>query len=238
MAVLVGPRRGAERLLSAIGVALVQALLGYALFVGLRTGRAPVADEALKIFAVLPERPPLPPQQRPVPQSKPRHDPGAPRDQARRPTPMAAPVPLVSLRPPPPIVVAPTPATDAGRAIGTTDPGEGAGLGGTGWGSGNGAGGGGRLAQRARQIKGRFRDSDFPRSARDAGSLRIGVRYVVEPDGRVGSCAVVEPSGYAEVDAITCPIIRRRYRFEPARDENGMPVAETREETEGWLPNE
>ncbi|WP_157220596.1 energy transducer TonB [Flavisphingomonas formosensis] len=230
--------RGAERFLSAFTVLLVQALLGYVLVMGLRGERPAAGSDALAIFTVLPE--PSPPhERRGEPPRLPVHGPsGARHDRARRPAPVFAPPPLVALAPPPPVIVAPMPATDTGQAFGPSDrAGSGAGQNGAGTGRGTGYGSG-EIAIRARLMKGRFRDSDFPRSARDAGTLAIRVRYVVRPDGRVGTCEVVRPSSYVELDAITCPIIQRRYRFEPARDSAGRAVEEVKEETEGWRPSD
>lgn len=117
--------------------------------------------------------------------------------------------------------------------------GNGTGGGGAGEGSGSGAGqgagvGDGRGFSGARQIRGRFRNSDFPPSAKGAGRLRIGVRYAVDPSGNVDQCEIIQPSGYPEVDAMTCRVIVERYRFRPARDGEGIPVTEVLEEDYSW----
>ena len=87
---------------------------------------------------------------------------------------------------------------------------------------------------RARQTGGRFRNSDFPEMARWVGRLKIGVRYAIGPSGRVDKCEIIERSGYAEVDAMTCRVIEERYRFRPARDPEGYAVTEVREEDYRW----
>jgi protein TonB len=105
---------------------------------------------------------------------------------------------------------------------------------GSGTGSAKGAGAGSGFTP-ARQIGGRFRNSDFPQSARDAGQrLRIGVRYAVGPSGNVDHCEIIDSSGYAEVDAMTCRVITERYRFKPARDPDGYPVTQVMEEDYSW----
>jgi periplasmic protein TonB len=87
----------------------------------------------------------------------------------------------------------------------------------------------------ARQIGGSFRNSDFPRHARDAGPRRTGVRYAIGPNGRIAWCEVIDPSGLASLDAMTCRVILDRYRFRPARDAGGDPVTEVREEDYSWF---
>ena len=82
--------------------------------------------------------------------------------------------------------------------------------------------------------------SDYP-----PGSLRAGeqgmssVEYEVDVRGRVapGSCRITATSGFARLDARTCELIERRYRFTPAM-EDGIVVAETRQQDIFWrLPD-
>ena len=118
--------------------------------------------------------------------------------------------------------------------------GAGDGIGGNGLGTGQGTGtGAGRgddegAFSRARQTGGRFRNSDFPDTLRGIGRVKIGVRYAIGPSGQVDKCEVIEESGYAELDAMTCRIIIERYRFRPARDPDGYAVTEVREEDYRW----
>jgi protein TonB len=111
---------------------------------------------------------------------------------------------------------------------GTGRGGQGIGLGSGTQGSGTGGGGGGGLASRARWISGSIRESDYPRSAiqaRKGGTVRL--RFVVAPNGRVNQCTVTGSSGSAALDETTCTLIRSRFRYRPARDYTGRPVAET-----------
>lgn len=48
-----------------------------------------------------------------------------------------------------------------------------------------------------------------------------GFRVTVSPDGRVMDCAIVLSSGSSELDSATCASVKRRARFEPARDASG-----------------
>ncbi|WP_380874297.1 energy transducer TonB [Sphingomonas sp. DBB INV C78] len=133
----------------------------------------------------------------------------------------------------------PTPSIPAGGGIA-----EGDGLGSEGDGSGGagtGAGAGGGDAEdftEARQIRGRFRNSDFPESAEGATPLRVGVRFAVGPAGRVDQCEIIAPSGYPELDAMTCRVIIDRYRFRPARDGQGVAVTEVMEEAYTWVSHD
>ena len=234
--------RGRDRIVPAISALLVNILLGYALIVGLRGPslyRA-VADSAtLALFDLQP-----PPPERPKPPPPPK-SPKATREGGSTPAPPpraramhSEPVPTTTPAPPP-VVATPSPVTSPSMASDTADgdtdgTGGGSGSGGTGTGTGSGDGDGGSFA-RARQTGGRFRNSDFPNSLRGVGRLKIGVRYAIGPSGHVDKCEVIEGSGYAEVDMMTCRIIMERYRFRPARDPDGYAVTEVREEDYRWL---
>lgn len=56
------------------------------------------------------------------------------------------------------------------------------------------------------------------------------VRFTVGTDGRAGGCTVMRSSGNAELDATTCRLIERRFRFDPARDTQGRLVSDVK----GW----
>lgn len=144
-----------------------------------------------------------------------------------RPSEVVAPPPAVEV--PPPIVAAPVAATgpdvSAGAAPvagpGTGSGGAGTGFGSGGQGSGTGGGGGGS----ARWVKGRIKDSDYPRAAARAeiGGAVI-VNFDVGTNGRASNCRVVSSSGNADLDRTTCRLIEKRFRYEPATDAQGRPV--------------
>jgi protein TonB len=123
-------------------------------------------------------------------------------------------------------------------------PGTGSGGSGTGTGSGDGGGGqgagggGGRGAGRLRpprRLRGRLSDSDYPAGlVEQAPSGVVWVRYVVEMDGSVSNCTVTETSGHRAIDEITCSLIERRFRYDPARDGAGRPIRSNLIEKYEW----
>ena len=167
-----------------------------------------------------PSPPPEPPPQAPEPQ-------GA----AAPPAPKATPRP----RPSPKIVVVPKPAptpASTGSAVKSGASAVGAGSGGGGQGNGTGSGSrgdgnGGGAVKRAQKIAGELKTRDFPKSgAGERDGRFIVVRYAVGTDGRVKNCRVVQSSGSAEADAITCQLIEKRFRYRPAVDSAGNPVVD------------
>jgi protein TonB len=127
-------------------------------------------------------------------------------------------------------------APNAGVALiegpGTGTGGEGVGTGAGGYGSGTGGGG---VARRARLISGFVDDRDYPRAAiEDRASGTVFLRFVVAPNGRVSQCSITRSSGHPALDATTCRLIMRRFRYLPARDRFGRPVAETVNGDHDW----
>lgn len=134
------------------------------------------------------------------------------------PTPVEAPRPVVVV----PRGSVPPGATVAGSGAGAA--GEGAGPGGGGV-SGTGGGTGG--TRKPVKIAGDIRSvRDYPADGREA---RLGTSVVivlaVGVNGRAGSCTIRKPSGNPDADAITCRLAIERFRFRPALDERGEPVA-------------
>lgn len=231
-----------ERLRSVAAVALIHVGLGYALLYGLDVRFTRAASDGLRVFD-LPQSPPPPPLEEPVPapvQSKAPEGAAAPPGLKAEASPIVAPVPRIVLAVPPPIVVAALPAQGSAPTAGAADiagPGPGAGGEGAGTGSGGsgtGAGGGG-LVTRARHLEGRFRNSDYPRAAGEAGAQgTVLAHYEVDVDGRVSGCRVVRSSGNAELDRTTCRLIERRFRYAPARDADGNAVPDVAGWEEVW----
>ncbi len=99
---------------------------------------------------------------------------------------------------------------------------------GTGTGAGGeGAGSGGGVAEKAVKIAGDIVSTrDYPRKTRN---LRLGgsvtIVLAVGVDGRVSGCRVLRPSRDPEADRITCRLATERFRFRPARDAAGRPIA-------------
>ena len=53
------------------------------------------------------------------------------------------------------------------------------------------------------------------------------LRFVVASTGRVSDCDVTRSSGSRALDETTCRLIMQRFRYRPARDGAGRPIADT-----------
>jgi protein TonB len=254
MRIDLGSRR--DRAAAAIAVAALEALLAYALLSGLNVARGHWDEAPLRVVGLIPETPPAPKKPKPPP----------PRERTKSPEGAAAPpnlkaTPTEIVRPPPPPIVFPPPppvaaapiagvgaAPSAGAApvpgpgtgAGGQGNGTGSGTGGTGTGAGGGAGGGtGRGGSPPRHVKGRIKDRDYPESAKAVGAQgAVQVRYTVQVDGRATNCRVLRSSGNAAIDEATCRLIQERFRFKPAKDERGRPVAADLVEQHSWMMRE
>lgn len=236
-------RGGGNRIGPAIGVAVVHGLIGYVLIVGLGEwvrhvpSRVPLAPIVMTLTLPAPDIATPPPPREPTGHGRAAKSlaPLLPSKRAAVPAP-APPSPVT----PTPDPVIPQLSTGGGANLGE-ESGGGGNIGsgevaGVGDGSGKGRGdGNGNDFSEARQIGGRFRNSDFPLSLQETGRLTIGVRYAVGPTGRVVSCEIIDTSGYPEVDAMTCRVIVERYRFRPARDGDGIAITEVMEENYTWF---
>ena len=137
----------------------------------------------------------------------------------------------------PPSVAAIQPGIGQDASAGAApNPGNGSGAGGRGdgtgaGGSGSGTGGGTKAVWQS----GAIQDRDYPAAARRA---RIGgeveVRFTIEPTGRVAGCRVSRSSGDAGLDATTCRLIEERFRFKPATNAAGAPIASTYGWRQSW----
>jgi protein TonB len=228
---------GRTRALTLAGVAVLHIAAIVALISAFGVDVVVRTASSLASFDV-PLPPPPPPPPEPSPQAP------EPRAAAAPAAPKATPRP----RPSPKIVVAPKPApvvaaTGSAVRAGASAAGPGSAGGGQGNGIGSGGrgdgGGGGGMARRAAKIAGELKTKDFPRSgANERDGRFIVVRYAVGTDGRVRNCRVVQSSGSAEADAITCNLIERRFRYRPAEDASGRPVADdTGWKQWWWRPN-
>jgi len=229
-----------DRLKSAGGVGLLHALIGYVLLTGLGYGPSDAIPETLKLFDIAEEPPPPPPAKPARPdiekktrKARPRNEEGAasPANLRNTPTQIVAPPPEIRLPVPPPIPAAPAAGQGSAMAAGAANlPGPGTGSGGIGnglgsgrFGDGTGGGGGGGLGARARWLSGRITDSDFPDSVSRGGTVHL--RFTVAPSGRISDCAVTRSSGSRVLDSLTCQLIVRRFRYRPARNAEGRPIA-------------
>ncbi|WBY17358.1 hypothetical protein PF049_04165 [Erythrobacteraceae bacterium WH01K] len=220
-----------------VPVLIAIALLHVAIFYGLIRALAPdftagveqSVTEAFTVTITAPpeEEPPPPPEPRPEPDEGAQGDPG--REAVPRDT--ATPTPRIRVREDPP---APR-ATSTGSAVnsGAADSGSGTGAGGSGDGTGSGRGGEGQGGPPVQVAPPRLVESisdsslfPIPPGGREA---RVGRRAVailnVSAEGQVTGCRIRESSGFPETDAALCRLAPQYIRFEPARDQNGEPMA-------------
>lgn len=52
----------------------------------------------------------------------------------------------------------------------------------------------------------------------------VSIVITVSAEGKVSSCQVTESSGFATLDLATCSLYKKRARFEPAKDAEGLPI--------------
>lgn len=246
----------AERARGAVAAVAVSLGLGAALVAGLSVDLRQLAERAPSVFGILPAPEPEP---TPPVRSRPKREVHEAPKRATAPRPEGAASPA-NLRgkateiaaPPVPIVLQPPPLVTAEiagigsqantggapvKGAGTGSGGVGNGTGSGAGGDGDGGGGGGAGETPPRWRRGQLRDSDYPSALTQAGiGGTVGVRYVVETNGRVGRCDVTDSSGSAQLDALTCRLIQQRFRFDPSRDAEGRPVASTIVENHEWIP--
>lgn len=80
---------------------------------------------------------------------------------------------------------------------------------------------------------GSISDEDYPPAAvRNEEAGTSVATFTIGTDGRVGSCNASGAS--ASLDAETCKLIIRRFRFKTALDASGQPIAETRTQRVTW----
>lgn len=230
-----------DRLLAALLAAGVTGAFGYLLIAGLGVTVTAAAQDALATFDLAPDPPP-PPRDEPEPlptRTRAPEGEAAPPNLKARPKEIVAPEPIVPPPLPPPVLAAPVPALGPAPSSGAAErPGPGTGAGGEGTGRGSGGAGdgtGGRREVPLRLIRGEIRDSDYPDHLREAGVTgTVGLRFVVGVNGRVTSCAVTRTSGVPELDALTCRLIIRRFRYRPTIGADGRPVADVVTGEQGW----
>ena len=199
---------------------------------------ASVKRTVLSTFTVTVTAPPQPPP----PEAEPRPDEGAAGDPGREavPKPVTAPTPPIPLK-----ADAPMPrATSTGTAStsGAREAGEGTGAAGSGQGTGSGgsgAGRGGMAVTKPVKVAGDINAAaDFPvpaggRKARFGTSVTVAM--TVGPDGRASNCRIMTASPDPVADAIVCRLAIERFRFRPATDSGGNPVAATYGWRQQWF---
>lgn len=216
-------------------------LMAAMLVLGLRVSiehRGPTALVSVKLGPP----PPAPPRTPAVPakSTAAAKDAPSPRNLRNKATQVVAPPPAVPLASPAPVVVATRAGVgDAASSGAAARPGPGQGAGGFGDGTGGGGrggdGDGGEAVVGPRQVRGDLSFSDLPEELKGLGvEAVVGVRYVVQPDGSVTNCRIERRSVLPPVDALTCRLIERRFRFRPARDRYGRAVRAMIVESHTW----
>jgi len=220
---------GQDRARSLAAVIAIHAAIGYLLVTGMGMDIAQRVESGLNVIRI---SPPQPPDPAPAKQSA-QADEGAasPENLRAKPSQIVLPPPEVKLPIETPVVVAPVAGPGNDASAGASDqPGPGSGSGGQGEGSGSGSGGDGTgaggIVSGPRHLSGALTRKDIPRSVWQADTRgRVVVRFTVGADGRARDCHIRQTSGHPALDAITCRLIERRFRFEPARDAAGRAVA-------------
>lgn len=233
-----------RRVAAGLAAVLLEALVLYALVLGLALTMPPGHDADLRLFNLAPPPPPPPPH-RIEPQHLASHRPAAeaaPPNLRAHPTDIVLPKPVVPLPPPPPVNAAPVAGPGMQPSAGAAPvPGPGTGAGGVGNGLGGGGNGDGDGAGTGRftpprWLRGELRDSDYPRLVGESGQGgTVSVRFSVETDGRVGTCIVTRSSGNGDLDRTTCALIQQRYRYRPSLDPAGRPVRSQIVEDHTWV---
>ncbi|MEO7257303.1 MAG: energy transducer TonB [Sphingomicrobium sp.] len=197
-------------------------------------------QRALEIFDLKVVKPPPPPPPPPVHQSnkaKPKAKEGAasPKNIKSEATPVVAPKPAIELPVPPKIAVSETPREGAAPTQGASDvrgPGTGAGGVGTGTGSGgagngNGGGGDGGYVEPPRLLTPVLRGRDFPRGLLSMWprGAQVFMRFRIDPSGRIIQCFVDRGTGNPTIDSELCRLTQLRFRYRPAFNRYGQPVA-------------
>ena len=239
---MTGERRAGDRLRGAAGAAAIVVLLGLVLALGLRGGRFARAVEPPVMLSLAPptievRRPPAPLRAAAGPahaRSRAARA-AAPANSRARATPVVA---LRAIASAMPVIAAATPGLDAAAAEGASDrAGAGSGAGGRGDGDGGGGEGEGDGGDGTppELLRGGMSYRDLPYELKSAGVRGlVSVRYEVGADGRARDCEVTRSSGIAAMDALTCALIERRFRYAPARSAEGERVASSIEEDHRW----
>lgn len=223
-----------ERWRSIAAVVVVHIALAFALLSGLSVHVQQTAQAVTKLIAIqlLPPPPPLvvvQPKHRDAAQS------AAPVAERDRPGSSTGPSIVKIANPVAPVVaVAPTVSPGGTTGHGTlTGSGGGGGPGGPGNGTGQGEGG-----TDLEQIAGEIKVSDYPRAERRAGiSGRVEFRFMVGVTGRVTECTITRSSGNAELDATTCRLVMKRFRYRPATNAAGYAIPAEVDGDHLWTTN-
>lgn len=221
-----------QRLTTGVAVGILHLAAIYGLILAFAGGALLPVPGDIALLVTFAAKPRPPPNPQPA-----RHDHGgAPMPAAKRAK--AAPVVAVAIIP----VTEPRPAASVAAAgdeptNGSAQSGPGTGGGGSGAGAGGGAGDGNGDdgGTDLRQIDGGIYENDYPREAvRAHQNGKVYIRFTVGANGRVSDCMITRSSGSPSLDETTCRLILQRFRYEPSRDAQGRPHADTVEGVHEW----
>lgn len=189
---------GSNRTAGIVVVAVIHAVLGYALVTGLGYNVIKQKIDDLKTFDV--SEPPPPPEKPPPPPPKDNTPPPpiiAPPAIVRM-APIQSPVFVSPIMPQAPVITPPPrPNPPPVPHVSQT-------------------------AKARGDLHSLFSTDDYPASSlRNNEQGTTAVRITVGTDGRVADCQVTQSSGSSALDAATCSIIRRRAKYTPARNDDG-----------------
>ncbi len=198
------------RRIFAIGaVALLHAGVGYALVTGLAYNAAKQVYEDLKTFDVAPDEPEKPEEPPPPP---PKVDLPPPPKVTVPPPVNVTPIQSTNTIAPITQTAAPAPPPPPAAPPPPAPP---------------------KVAQKAVQRGGSISDEDYPSSSiRNEEAGTAVATFTIGTDGRVAACNASGAS--PTLDAETCKLIMRRFRYKPALDTSGSPIEETKSQRVTW----
>ena len=214
------------KLIVLIGLLHIVALAGLArlLVPGFTATVVERATSVINVTITAPPEPEAEPSEAP-----PEPDEGAAGEEGREATPRAVVAPEQPLPRPSPAPRASS--TGAANQSGAREEGDGTGAGGEGDGTGSGRSGSGRggiAVTRPTVRSGNInaaRDFPIPEGGRQVRfGTSVTVVFTVGVDGRASRCSVSSPGPDPATNALVCPLVVERIRFNPATDANGDPV--------------
>ena len=227
---------GRDKGTAIVAVAAIHAALAFLVLHKFGDVIVEAGTAALKTFDVreIPPPPPPPPPAHQTQKPKEKEGGSSPKNIKSEATPVVAPKPKIETPPVNPIAAAEIPRQGNAPTQGASNvvgPGTGAGGIGTGTGSGaggTGPGGGGEGAAYPPQLlTPTLRGRDFPRQLLDdwPRGAQIFMRLRIDARGYVIQCIVDRGTGSPAIDAAVCSTVQTRFRYRPAANRFGAPVA-------------
>ena len=226
--------RPRQRLTALAAVVLVQGALIVVLASGFRVDVARTRQSVEQLIDITLAKPlPIPPPPPPPPaRPRERHSEAAAKAAPAPPGGSPGPKPAHAIPAPSPVVSVRPSAPAAGGGTGS-GPALGAGAGGGTGGNGDSADDGGTDLEK---ISGEITTRDYPRALREAGvGGHVSFTFTVEPNGRVGRCAITRSSGVPELDSLTCRLVQQRFVYRPSTDRFGRPIEDEVDGDYDWI---